>query len=358
MNAQARFLRIVSGDEAGPVAAAARAGLGALSPLYRAAVGARNWAYDRGWRSSKTLARPVISVGNLTAGGTGKTPVVAWLCERLHERGIRPAILLRGYKAAPGQKGDEQRLLEGLLGPGTPVEADPDRAAAAERVLARSPGVQAFVLDDGFQHRRVQRDVDLVLIDATQPFGHGRLLPRGLLREPISSLRRAYAVLITRAEPEDPRILPLRETIARRTSAPVFQCRFAVDRIVDAGGALVSVAGRPVHAVCGIGNPRSFLEKLQRAGANVRDHAIFADHHAYTPADVQRISAAARQSGALVVTTTKDWVKIRSLWPSDAAGRIAILEQRLEFQDGQETGLLNVIVPALTRPGDRPSAPA
>src|SRR5688500_17263566 len=156
MTGEERYLRIVSGDARGASAAAARAGLSLLSPLYGAAVRGRNMAFDRGSRRVVTLPRPVVSVGNLTVGGTGKTPVVAWLCQRLMGAGHRPAVLMRGYKAQPGEKGDEQRLLEELLGPQVPVEADADRVRAAERVVTRFPETSIFILDDAYQHRRVR----------------------------------------------------------------------------------------------------------------------------------------------------------------------------------------------------------
>lgn len=346
MTGQQRYLQLIRGESRGVSASAARGGLAALAQVYGAGVRLRNWSFDAGWRKQHRLPRAVVSVGNLTAGGTGKTPVVAWLCAKLRERGHSPAVLMRGYRAHPGEKGDEQRLLEVILSD-TTVQANPDRILAARQVLAAHPGVDVFVLDDGFQHRRVARDFDLVLIDATQPLDDARLLPRGLLREPIRSLRRASAVLITRAEPGEPRIGPLRDTIARHTTAPVFQSRFLVDRLLDAGGSPVCIAGRQVLAVSGIGNPAAFVQTLEKAGARVGAEARFADHHAYTADDIRRIVAEAGQLGALAVTTTKDWVKIQPLWPLEAAGELAVLEQRLEFAGDEEEDLLKAILPSL-----------
>src|SRR5205814_1694442 len=165
----------------------------------------RNSSYSRGILRSARAARPVISVGNITTGGTGKTPVVRWLASRLRDQGKHVAILLRGYKSAGAAGSDERELLDRLLNASTSdnpviVHANPDRVAGAAETLQKHPDVDVFVLDDGFQHRRLQRDFDLVLIDATNPFGFGHVLPRGLLREPLGGLGRASALLITRCD--------------------------------------------------------------------------------------------------------------------------------------------------------------
>src|ERR1700722_16404745 len=175
-------------------------GLTAIAePAYAAAMAGRNLAYSRGWFSSRRLPSATISVGNITTGGTGKTPVVRWLAGRLREAGKYPAVLLRGYRATTGGVSDEQQLLARGLTDAIPVIANPDRFAGAEQALGHNGKIDAFVLDDGFQHRKVKRDFDLVLINATEPFGFGHVLPRGLLREPMAGLRRADALLITRS---------------------------------------------------------------------------------------------------------------------------------------------------------------
>ena len=176
--------------------------LRAAEPVYSGIMAARNRVFDAGI-GVKRLPRPVVSIGNVTAGGTGKTPVVRWLCEQLRSLGHNPAVLLRGYKSVDGVS-DEQRLLHSLLNPpgGAPVivRANPDRFAGGSDVLRERPGTDVFVLDDGFQHRRLARDFDLVLINAAEPFGFGHVHPRGLLRESLRGLGRADAVLITLAD--------------------------------------------------------------------------------------------------------------------------------------------------------------
>ena len=292
------FYRIIDGELRGPVGAVARGMLAGLSVPYGLAVRLRNAGFDRGWRRQVELPRPTVSVGNLTVGGTGKTPVVAWLAGELVRRGRRPAVLMRGYKSRPGEAGDEQRLLRELLGDGVPVEADPDRLAAAHRAVAGSPEVDVFLLDDGFQHRRVRRAFDLVLVDATRP--GGRVLPRGTLREPAAAgLRRASAVLVTRRDHAPvPAVL---------FEGPVFTSRFEVE--------LPGLGGRPVAAACGVGNPAAFFADLRRIGCDVRAELMFADHHDYGAADVRRIVDAVPENGAAVVTG-KDWVKLADLWPA------------------------------------------
>ena len=188
----------MSGERRGVRASVLRGTLGAAEPLYAAAVRGRNWLFDRGV-GVRRLPRPVVSVGNITAGGTGKTPVVLWLADRLRRKGRRPAVLLRGYEA----EGRPQRRADAARGaartrrarcrPRIAVGVNPNRLAGGDGVLRGRPDVDVFVLDDGFQHRKLARDFDLVLIDAAQPFGYGHVHPRGLLREPLAGLRRADA---------------------------------------------------------------------------------------------------------------------------------------------------------------------
>ncbi|MBV8780965.1 MAG: tetraacyldisaccharide 4'-kinase, partial [Phycisphaerae bacterium] len=180
---QNNIVAIMSGQRRGGFAAAGRAMLAIAEPLYAAIMILRNTMYERGWLATHQAGRAVISVGNLTTGGTGKTPIVAWIVHELRAMGYHPAVLLRGYKAVNGVS-DEATLLRQLVAP-SPVIARPDRVAAAANAVMNDPQIDCFVLDDGFQHRRLKRDCDVVLIDATRPFGFDHVLPRGLLREPI-----------------------------------------------------------------------------------------------------------------------------------------------------------------------------
>lgn len=326
---QNTFHDIVSGKQRGVTAAGARLALRAMEPIYTAAVQWRNRGFDRGTRPIVTPPRPVVSIGNLTVGGTGKTPIVAWLAGQLLAHDHRPVVLMRGYKARPGEKGDEQRLLEGLLGPSVPVAANPNRAAAAEQVIAERPETDVFVLDDGFQHRRLGRVFDLVLIDATNPFGLGHVLPRGLLREPISGLSRASAVLMTRCGPASD--LPAIEAVVREhTKAPIYRSSFHITFETPAGAA-ADLAGKACLIACGIGNPGAFANDVTTAGARVEETLAFADHHDYTPRDVAQIIATA--AGRTIVVTGKDWVKLRDLWPPEMP--VFLARQTIEVQDGE-----------------------
>jgi tetraacyldisaccharide 4'-kinase len=275
-------------------------------------VAARNAAYAAGILRSSELPGPVVSVGNLTAGGTGKTPAVEYVAGVLASWGRKPAILCRGYGAkAPDGRADEQAALRCAA----PAFADPDRRAGARRAVAA--GADCLVLDDGFQHRAVARDLDVLLVDALDPWGGGRLLPAGLLREPVRSARRAGAVVLTRADLAGGEAL--REAEARlRTAgaaAPVFRARHAPAGLEgDVEGPPEAVRGRRVFLLSGLGNPRGFRETVRSLGADAVGEAPFPDHHPYVEEDLRRVGEAARAAGAdLVLTTTKDWVKVGPL---------------------------------------------
>jgi tetraacyldisaccharide 4'-kinase len=322
-----RLIAVMSGTARGPGPALARAALACLEPAFRAAVATRNAAYDSGLRRARRLPVPVACVGNLTTGGTGKTPVVAWLVERLAEATGRPiGVLTRGYRGGPGGLGsDEAELLAERLGDRAVLAIGGDRLDAGTAALARRPDLAAFVMDDGFQHRRLHRDFDLVLIDATNPWGFGRLLPRGLLREPVSALRRSDAVLITRADAAGTNaVRSIRAQIARVVpDLPVFGCAHRIDRFRPAGALAHESALAPprrAFVVAGIGNPQAFAAGLGRAGVEVAATRWFEDHHAYTPAEVIGLARSARQAGAeVIVLTEKDWVKWRRVAPVAAS---------------------------------------
>jgi len=373
-NSRPWYLNVMSGAERGPIAAALRAGLTAVEPFYSAAVGLRNRGFDRPGRA-KRLPRPVISVGNITAGGTGKTPVVRWLAEHLRSRGRNVAVLSRGYKAVPGSLGDEQRMLDRLLNrvdppsvkPLSPVllYADPDRHAAGERALREHPEIDVFLLDDGFQHRRLARDLDLVLIRATEPFGYGHVLPRGLLREPLSGLRRAGAFVLTHADGVDAaeRARISGELGRHNPAAPIFAAVHATVAIRSAPSAgapdeelpLERLSGIRAFAFCGIGNPGSFQRELRLRCGTLVGNRWFADHHAYTPADLHAVQDAARKAGAdILITTEKDWVKLAELPP---VGGLPIwrLDIAASFLHGDDQRLLQRVEQAINSWHGRPA---
>ena len=322
---------------------------GFLAPLtvpaswvYGLIIAARNRRYDRPG-SAKSVAVPVISVGNITAGGVGKTPMVAHLAEMLLAAGHKPAIAMRGYgpKADDTGMSDEQAEYAVRL-PHVPVIADPDRFEALTRFLPQNPTVDCVLMDDGFQHRRLHRDLDLVLIDATQPLYLQRLLPAGFLREPLENLKRADAVIVTHAESVDG---SLARQIARYHGRPPLAWsghkwsglrRFEKDREAGESIDLAWLSGRRVLTMLGIGKPRSVLDQLHKLGAEVPANIPARDHERYDRAKLATARGLCEAVDAMVITA-KDWVKVRSLidlssWP----GPIVVPDLTLDVFHGAD----------------------
>ena len=310
--------------------------LSALAYIYEKLVNVRNALYDRDILDVLDLGAHTISVGNITAGGTGKTPLVGYIARLLSDRGETVCILTRGYgRNKPKERvlvsngkqiitdamsaGDEPVELAHSLGAKAIIIADADRVAAAEWAL-RKFDVSVLVLDDGFQHRRAKRDVDIVCIDATDPFGGGSMLPKGRLREPVGGLCRAGIVVITRANLSDD-LQELTETVSEiAPDAKVFTAANKTSAITplvsffgNAGHDTVADA-RPAFAFCGLGNPSNFFDQLKIDGIDVAGSRAFRDHHRYSQADVCAIETDALASGAKqLLTTAKDAVKLGGL---------------------------------------------
>ncbi len=273
---------------------------------------------------------PVISVGNLTVGGTGKTPMTLWVCRQLLARGRKPAVLSRGYKASREGQADELMMITRLC-PEAVAVAHSDRRAAG-RLAVSEYGARAAVLDDGFQHRKMGRDLDILLVDATRPFGFDHLLPRGLLREPIGSLRRAGAVVITRCDQAAPEEIARIESTIRWYQHDMVIVR-AIHRPVGfvnlAGHEAPAPSGGQAGALAGIARPEAFERTLADAGVTIADRMRFPDHHVYTDTDAKRINEWARSAGLdAVVTTEKDAVKLERL---QAKWLVPILTLRVEI---------------------------
>ena len=305
-----RAIEIMSGA-GGAGASLLRAGLLCAAGPYAAAMRARRWLYRRGLLPSRSADVPVICVGNITTGGTGKTPMVAWVVGHLFEAGKRPAILTRGYKAVGGVS-DEAELLKGLTG--ADVIVNGDRVAGAKTAV--SGGADVLVMDDGYQHRRLRRDLDIVLVDAANPFGFGHCLPRGLLREPLSALRDAGAVVITRSDAVDaPAFAELRQRLASLApGASLHAAAHRPVRLIDPAGTehpVGALAGRKVAAFCGIARPESFFDTLRGLGVDVVATRVLPDHVEYTDAMAADIARMAGDGGGeILVTTQKDYVKL------------------------------------------------
>lgn len=331
------FEELVSGHQRGPVAAFARAGLSLAAFVYERGIRVRNAYYDT-WAMPVWLDIPVISVGNLTVGGTGKTPMTMWLCERLLARGRKPAVLSRGYKATDETGADELLLISRRV-PQAVAVAHADRARAGRLAIAEYQA-QAAVLDDGFQHRRLGRDLDLLLIDVTRPFGYDRVLPRGLLREPIGSLCRSDAIILTRCDQASASQLAAVKKEIREWSArvPVVGAVHQFAGFADLQGRPVEAPGTGVRCGCfaGIARPDAFVRTLTDLGYAVLDSVSYPDHHAYSAADAETLAAWAREGRMdTLITTEKDAVKLSRLeidWPVPVFS--AIVHMRM-LDDGE-----------------------
>jgi tetraacyldisaccharide 4'-kinase len=292
-----------------PIAAVTRTALLPFERLFGGIVGARDILYDAGWLPALETPIPAVSVGNLTVGGTGKTPISAWLARGLVVRGARPAVVLRGV-------GGDETLVHRALNPDVPVFTGGDRATVVREAAAA--GADVAVLDDAFQHRRVQRMADLVLISADRWTDDVRLLPAGPWREPLRAIRRATLVIVTRKAAGDATVAHVHERLSEVAPAiPRVSVRLEPDALLQLGGAesmpLATLAGATVRAILSIADPDAFVRQLERLGAHVHP-MVYPDHHAFDDAEMQRI-AGAFTPGELAVCTLKDAVKLAPRWP-------------------------------------------
>ena len=309
---------IMSGRKTGPLSMLLRPALRLASLPYGWAVSIRNRRYDRGASEVHDCGVPVISVGNLTTGGTGKTPVVCLLATWFRRRGIRVAIVSRGYGRGQEDCNDEAMELHARL-PDVPHVQDPDRVSAA-MIAVEELQSQVILMDDGFQHRRLHRDLDIVVVDSSCPFGYGYLLPRGLLREPLSGLGRAALVILTRCESVDStRLADIESTIRRfNPSAPLLRSDHRPTQLLEFPEnttPIESLAGQQVAVLSAIGNPIAFEETIRVCGAKIVDTRRLPDHDAYSPTTVQELNQWIRSLGdrvTRVVCTHKDLVKLQT----------------------------------------------
>jgi tetraacyldisaccharide 4'-kinase len=332
---QESYRKLISGQKAGLVSALLRSLLGIASAGYLIAARLRNFLYSKGWLKAHRVNAVVLSVGNITVGGTGKTPLVIWLYKqiisdsRFQISNSQCAILTRGYKALKDTRlktqdsrgktqdyRDEPAILIEKC-PEVKVIVNPDRVWGAVEAINKF-GAKVLIMDDGFQHRRLVRDLDIVAIDATRPFGYGKILPAGLLREPVSSLKRADAVVITRCDQNNDtelseiekkllRINP-KMIIARSIHAPAY-----VKSTDNKEISLEHIKVKKIFAFCGVGNPDAFLNTIKQLGANLVGSKVYNDHHHYTNdclADIYKQAGALKAD--LILTTQKDWTKIIS----------------------------------------------
>lgn len=346
MNLEATVRRIWNEEQPKTATGPLRAGLRFLSIPYGGTIALRNHLYDRGRLRQEKLPCPVVSVGNLTVGGTGKTPTVILLSKLFKERGRRPVVLSRGYGGSAKaflnvvsdgnrvlmgwrEAGDEPVMIAGAL-PGIPVLTGPGRILTGKAAVERF-GADILILDDAFQHRALFRDIDIVLIDAARPFGNGFLFPRGPLREPPDSLRRANILLRTGdAENEEP--------LRGAASLPIFRAihrpQELVEGVTERIQPVAALRGQKVFAFAGIGSPEGFRRSLAALGAEVVAFRAFPDHHRYSRSDIEALRHLAAESGAAwIVTTEKDAIRLTD-FPAFLA-ETSLLRIRMEITLGE-----------------------
>jgi len=299
------------------------------SKLYGIGVSIRTRLYANSWRKQKRLKAAVISVGNLSVGGTGKTPLVIWLAEKLLAQGHRVAILTRGYRGIAGSS-DEVELMRSRLQNRVVFGVGKNRFAEGRRIESRQ-AIDIFLLDDGFQHLQLARHLDIVLVDVSRPMADP-LLPAGPMREPLSALTRAGIIIFTRAE----NTAGAKEAIQRLSNLPIFAASTHLlgFRCLGSEGPLQTVADLgtgPFFAFCGIGNPEAFVRDLQRWGVAPAGHMFFADHHRYTLEDAQAIDQAAKGVGAKrLLTTEKDFCNLTSVALPALPVYVSVIELKVD----------------------------
>ena len=309
----------------------ARLALAPAEGLYRGIVAARGLLYDLHLLPARRTALPSLSVGNLSVGGTGKTPVAAFIAERLRERGGQPAIVLRGY-------GGDEPLVHATLNPTVPVVISANRVTGVAK--ARVLGADIAVLDDAFQHRGADRWGDIVLVSADSWTAKQRMLPAGPWREPVSALRRAALTIVTRkaASFDDARgvIAALRSVVPTLATAII---ALSPGELRDARGTetlpMEAISGRRLHVIAAIGDPAAFVRQLEMAGAASVVTSIYPDHYDFTPHDATRLALDAGRA-ELVVCTLKDAVKLAPHWPAEAP-RLWYVSQNVSVEQGADT---------------------
>lgn len=306
------------------------------SVLYAGLMRLRNAWYDAVPSASHDAGIPVICVGNITTGGSGKTPLVMEIVRRLCAAGRTPAILTRGYRGRPDEPADEVLEYRSAL-PDVPVVVHPDRVKGAATARLEH-AADCVVMDDGFQHRRLRRDLDIVVIDALSPWGGGWTLPAGRLREPLTGLRRAGLIVINRVNlAEDAATHAIDSRLdALTVDAPRVRASVSVDRVVEDRVSLPTerLKGRRVQPVSGLGNPTAFHRLLRGTGADLLPPVVYGDHHRYSAADVSAVRSAAAAAGAeAVVTTRKDWVKLGRLFEPGDGPPLWRIDIRIELDE-------------------------
>lgn len=329
---------LITDEKRGPLATFLKKIFSSLAILHQSLLAGYDFLWRAGILKGRKASLVVISVGNITLGGTGKTPFVKWLVEKLLERRKKIAILSRGYQKMTEDASDEVLELKKHF-PDVPVWIGKDRVGLAKK--ASSAGMDAVILDDGFQYRWLSRDLDIVLIDATNPFGNGRVLPRGVLRERPHSLKRADLLVLSRVHEEDETLYGLERFL--KGCAPEAPVLFSTHRIRNVYDARTGEA-IPIESLlqekgigfCGIGNPKAFQHLLEREGIFLLEVLFFMDHHRYGKKDIEHLDRLAERKGATYLMTTekdKERLHLLALWPKT---RLVVVEVELVITKHEE----------------------
>ena len=309
-----------------------------FSLIYTLVIRLRNLGFFLRILRSRKVQAKVISIGNITTGGTGKTPIVMWLARMVAQKNLKVAILTRGYASKAGALGDEPAMLARNC-PQASVIVNSNRYKGALKAI-KEQGCKVLIMDDGFQHRKLKRDLDIIAIDATCAFGYNKMLPAGLLREPAKALKRAHAVIITRYDQVSTEtILQIRNKIKKINSKLVI-CNATHEQTYakmfkGKKYTIPELREKKIYAFCGIGNPQAFFNKLSSNGLNIVGEKIFNDHHNFNPEDMQKIVKKAKNAEAdIILSTQKDWIKAAMLALKFEDIEYGFIDIELKITDG------------------------
>jgi tetraacyldisaccharide 4'-kinase len=338
MGLQKQFYDLVSGQKTGIAATTFRTGLRLFEIPYGFIISARNFLYDKQFLPIHRFPVPIISVGNVTLGGTGKSPMVAWLCRLFLEQNLRPGLISRGYGKGTHEGNDEFMEMFHRF-PTVPHLQNKDRVKAIQKLL-QTEHVDLIILDDAFQHRRVARHVDIVLLDATSPFGFGHIFPRGTLRESLKGLRRADIVLLTRSNLTDEaarqnirqQVLAINPNIVWGETVHVPTSLVPLESFGNEP--IESIRSQSALAFCGIGNPEAFRHTLEQCGVRIAALIPFPDHYRYTADDVRTLVRTAKELDTdSILCTMKDLVKLQRMEFAGLSLRAVSIE--IQFTAGE-----------------------
>jgi len=327
------IVSLMNDKKDGVIAGLVKIVLHLMSYLYRGALNAVDWSYLSGLKKEHDIPVPVISVGNITLGGTGKTPFTVYIADHFSATGKKPAVLMRGYGD------DEHKMLSDTL---PDIRVYPGRNRLKKSRDALKDGADLMILDDGYQHRKIRRDLNILLLDCPAPFGNGFLFPRGILREPVSAVKRADIVIITKSDSVD---REQKDRIVNRVKGlvpgiPVLTAAHEPVSVSDITGntySLEVIRGKRICAVSGIADPGYFEFTIKKTGGIPSKYFRFPDHYCYSQRDIDRIYAGCLGANSeLILVTGKDFVKMKTLDLSRVRDKLVVLNIKIEITEGEE----------------------